>query len=281
MRTHIAPLHPRDDADLVYRVINGAFRVVFRALGLRFDVRGTEHIPTDGPAVLASNHISFVDFTFVGLAANRRGRLVRFMAKQAVFDHPVSAPLMRAMRHIPVNRSSGAAAYRRAMRALGDGQVVGVFPEATISRAWTLKDFMPGAAALAIREQVPLIPVVTWGGQRILTVDGRHSLRRGKAVTVIVGAPMHPGPEATIAGVTAELGQRLQDLLDEAQSSYPDRPGDDSDRWWLPRQLGGTAPTPADAHVLDLAAVARADLTDQRSPGSGRAGVRVQVTGGQ
>ena len=268
MRAHISRLHVRRPADLVYRGVNGVFRIAFRVLGLRFDVRGTHHVPTDGPAVLASNHISFVDFVFVGLAANRRGRLVRFMAKQAVFDHPVSAPLMRAMRHIPVDRSSGAAAYRRATRALNDGQLVGVFPEATISRAWTLKAFMPGAAALAIREQVPLIPVVTWGGQRILTVDGRHSLRRGKAVTVLVGAPMHPRPEAAIDDVTAELQHRLQDLLDEAQSTYPDRPVDDRDRWWLPRQLGGSAPTPADAHVLDLAAVARAAL--QRSVGSPR-----------
>ena len=265
MRPPVPPRCPPGPTDIVYRLVNGGFRVVFRALGLRFDVRGTQHIPADGPTVLASNHLSFLDFTFVGLAADRSGRLVRFMAKQAVFDHPLSAPLMRAMRHIPVDRTSGAAAYRRATRALTAGEVVGVFPEATISRAWTLKTFKPGAAALAIREQVPLIPVVTWGGQRILTVDGHRSLRRGHTVTVLVGAPMHPGPDEAIADVTAELRRRMQELLDEAQTSYPDRPRDDTDRWWLPRHLGGTALTAEAADALDQAAVARADLGPSRA----------------
>ena len=249
----------RKPEDGVYHLVNAAFRFVFWALGLRFDVRGTDNIPTEGAAVLASNHISFLDFTFVGLAANRPGRLVRFMAKQAVFDHPLSRPLMRAMGHIPVDRASGAAAYRRATRALQAGQVVGVFPEATISRAWTLKGFKPGAAALAIREQKPLIPVVTWGGQRILTVDGRRSLRRGKAVTVLVGAPLRPGPDDSIADVTAELRRRMRALLDQAQAEYPDHARDDADRWWSPQHLGGTAPTAIDADVLDRAAVTRAD----------------------
>lgn len=245
--------------DRTYRLVILAFRGLFGALGVRFDVRGAEHIPATGPAVLASNHISYLDFAFVGLAAARPRRLVRFMAKRAVFDARLSGPLMRAMGHIPVDRASGAAAYRRAARALARGEVVGVFPEATISRAWTLKPLKPGAAAFAVWEQVPLLPVVVWGGHRILTVDGHWSLRRRTPVTVLVGPPLevatHARDRADIAVVSGELRRHMQTLLDTAQREYPVRPRTETDRWWLPRHLGGTAPTPEVAAALDAAGV--------------------------
>src|SRR4051794_16852063 len=94
---------------------------VFRALDLRFDLRGLDNVPTGGGAVLAANHVSYLDFMFVGLPAYRRGRLVRFMAKESVFRHPVSGPLMRGMHHIPVDRAAGAAAFRHAQEALRAG----------------------------------------------------------------------------------------------------------------------------------------------------------------
>ncbi|MGN6634493.1 MAG: lysophospholipid acyltransferase family protein, partial [Oryzihumus sp.] len=216
------------------------------------------------PAVVASNHIGFLDFAFVGYAARRPRVLVRFMAKQSTCDNVLSGPAMRAMGHIPVDRGCGAVAARTATRRLRTGEVVGVFPEATISRSWTLKPFKPGAAWLAVREQVPLIPVVTWGGHRVLTVDGHIGPRRGTAVTVLVGPPIATTGR-TPAQVDAELRARLQELLDEATAGYPDRPRHDRDRWWLPRHLHGTAPTPEEAAVLDAEAVARVDSRAVRS----------------
>ena len=71
------------------------------------------------------------------------------MAKKSVFDHRVSGPLMRGMRHIPVDRDAGLASYRQALAALKAGEVVGVFPEATISRSFTIKDLKTGAARMA------------------------------------------------------------------------------------------------------------------------------------
>lgn len=245
--------------DLTYRIVIAVCRLLFRALGLRFEVRGLEHVPTRGAAVLASNHLSFLDFMFVGLAGIDRGRFVRFLAKEPVFHHRPVGTVMRAMGHIPVDREHGEVALRQAVEKVRAGEVVGVFPEATISRSWTLKDFKPGAAAIAIWEQVPLVPVVVWGGQRIFTAGGRWSLRRGKALTVLVGAPLHPLPDATPDEVTAELRIRLQALLDEAMSTYPDHPRSHRDRWWLPASAGGTAPRPEVAAELDAAAVARAD----------------------
>ena len=99
-------------ADRPYRIVISIFGVLFRLMGYRFDVRGVEHLPTEGPGVVAGNHIGFLDFTFIGYAARERRRLIRFMSKTSVFDLPVVGRLMRAMRHIPVDRKSGALAYR-------------------------------------------------------------------------------------------------------------------------------------------------------------------------
>ena len=82
--------------DYVYRPVIQLALGVFRVLGFRFDLRGIDNIPATGGAVLASNHVSYFDFMFVGLPALHRGkRLVRFMAKQSVFENKVSGPLMR------------------------------------------------------------------------------------------------------------------------------------------------------------------------------------------
>ena len=245
--------------DGVYRFVIRAFKVVFRLLGLRLQVHGEQSIPATGAAVLACNHLSYLDFTFVGLAGTRRRRLIRFMAKTAVFDNGVAGPLMRAMGHIPVDRASGAAAYRRAARALADGELVGVFPEATISRSFTLKSFKLGAATLAVREQVPLIPVVLWAPQRTFTVDKQYCWRRGKTVVIAVGQPIVAGPDADPVQVDAELRRRMDALLTEAWRTYPDQPRDDADRWWVPAVAGGTAPTPEVAAERERAAAARVE----------------------
>ncbi len=247
--------------DGVYRSVIRVFKLMFRVLGLRLQVRGESSIPTTGPAVLASNHLSYLDFTFVGLAGSRRRRLIRFMAKKSVFEHGVAGPLMRAMGHIPVDRTSGAAAYRRAARALADGQLVGVFPEATISRSFTLKSFKLGAATLAVRERVPLIPVVLWAPQRTFTVDRHYSLRRGKAVLILIGEPILTAPDDDPVEVDSELRRRLDGLLVEAWRTYPDHPRDDGDRWWVPAVAGGTAPT------LEVAAQRERAAQERRSGG--------------
>jgi len=148
-------------------------------------------VPRTGGAVIASNHVSYLDFTFVGLGAQPAGRLVRFMAKDAVFRHRVSGPLMRGMKHIAVDRSAGSAAFRDAMAALKSGELVGVFPEATISRSFMLKDFKPGAVRMAAGAGVPIIPAIVWGGQRIFTKGRPKDFRgRGKAITVAFGEPI-------------------------------------------------------------------------------------------
>ena len=167
---------------------------MFRVLDIRFEVRGAEYIPRTGGAVLASNHVSYLDFIFCGYAAQPSGRLVRFMAKDAVFTHRISGPLMRGMHHIRVDRDAGAASYQQSVAALRGGEIVGVFPEATISRSFQIKTCKTGAARMAADAGVPIVPMVTWGGQRLWTKGRPKTLtRRHTVVLLVVGAPMPVG----------------------------------------------------------------------------------------
>ncbi len=243
---------PRPDRrDAPYRLVVRLALVVFRLLGLRFDVRGSEHVPASGGAVVCSNHVSYLDFTFLGLAALPRRRLVRFMAKASVFGHWFAGPFMRAMQHIPVDRKAGAAAFDAAVRALKDGQVVGVFPEATISQSFTVKDLKAGAARMAIQAGVPILPAAVWGGHRVATKKRPVDLTRGRAVTVLVGEPIVAEPGETPAALLARTRAAMEALLDEAQRSYPQQPAGPEDLWWLPVHLGGTAPTLEEAAARD------------------------------
>lgn len=269
---------PVRSLDLPYRLVIGLVRLVFLALGLRITVRGAEHVPAHGPAVLASNHVGYLDFTFVGLAGRRRGRFVRFMAKQSVFGPPVVGPAMRAMGHVPVDRrpgTPGVPALRAADRWLRRGDVVGLFPEATISRSFTIKDLKPGAAFLAQRTGAPLLPVVVWGSQRVLTAGPRWSLRRGTVIVVQVGEPLAVGADESPYDVTARLGARLEELLEEVADAYPQAPRDERDRWWVPAARGGTAPPRPVAAEQEQAAVARREARRAAKEAAGpRTGAR-------
>ena len=232
-------------ADLVYPPIIGAALTLFRALDLKIDIIGAENVPRTGGAVLVSNHVSYLDFIFAGWGALQAGkRKTRFMAKDDVFRHKVSGPLMRGMKHIPVDRFDGQPAYEAAVRALKSGEVVGVFPEATISRSFVLKKFKTGAARMAADAGVPLLPVALWGTQRLWTKGRPKTLtRRHTPITIIIGEPIVLTPEDKPVMVTRRLRAAMTELLDRAQTTYPDAPGGPEDTWWLPAHLGGTAPT--------------------------------------
>jgi 1-acyl-sn-glycerol-3-phosphate acyltransferase len=247
--------------EFVYRPVIRTALGLFRLLGFRFDIRGIDNIPLTGGAVLASNHVSYFDFMFVGLAAHkRRKRLVRFMAKKAVFDHRISGPLMRGMHHIPVDRTAGAAAYRHAVDALQRGELVGVFPESTISRSYVPRPIKGGAARMAIESGAPLIPVVVWGGHRVWTTGRRLRWLRHVDVSIWIDEPLTIAPEETSADVTARLAVRLRELVDKVVAEYPgrDAAGDD---WWLPAHVGGGAPTPEVAAEIERQALAAKHIT--------------------
>ena len=254
-----------DPRDRPYRFVIRMCLVVFRLFRFRFDVRGSEHVPTSGGAIICSNHVSFFDFTFLGLGALPQHRLVRFMAKAAVFDNWFAGRFMRAMQHIPVDRRAGAAAFEAAVRSLKDGEVIGVFPEATISTSFTVKDLKAGAARMAVDAGVPIIPAAVWGGHRVATKGHKVDLRRNVAVTVILGEPIVAGPGEKAQSLLRRTKAAMETLLDEAQRTYPDQPAGPDDRWWLPAHLGGTAPTP-EAAAADDAVRASGKAAKVRKP---------------
>src|SRR4051794_13349518 len=263
-RNLFGAMPPRRDRP--YRLVIRLALIVFRLFRFHFDVRGQEHVPATGGAIICSNHVSFFDFTYLGLAAVPQYRLVRFMAKSAVFTHWFSGPFMRAMQHIPVDRKAGAAAFDSAVRALKDGQVVGVFPEATISTSFTVKDLKAGAARMAVDAGVPILPAAVWGGHRIATKHRKVVLRRDVPVIVLIGEPIVAEPGERPQSVLRRTKAAMVALLEEAQRDYPDRPAGDDDRWWLPAHLGGTAPTPEEAAVRDNEYAAGRKLKSQRTP---------------
>src|SRR3954464_7980147 len=189
--------------------------MLFRVLGLRFQMSGTEHVPRQGGALLAFNHVSYIDFVLGGLAAQPSKRLVRFMAKREVFDHAVAGPVMGSMHHISVDRADGGASLEEAKRYLEAGEVVGIFPEATISRSFEVKELKSGATRIAAQAGVPLVPVVLWGTQRLMTKAHPRHCPGGKPSGIRVGEPMSPDGADPVAE-TEELHKRLQTLVDEA-----------------------------------------------------------------
>ncbi|MET0757945.1 MAG: 1-acyl-sn-glycerol-3-phosphate acyltransferase [Mycobacterium sp.] len=259
----------------VYGTVIQAARLAWRLQGLTFTVTGVEQLPATGGAVVAINHTSYFDFTFAGLPAYKQGlgRKVRFMAKKEVFDHKITGPLMRSLRHIEVDRDSGAASFAAAVAALKAGELVGVYPEATISRSFEIKEFKSGGARMAIEAGVPIVPHIVWGAQRIWTKGHPKKLWRPKVpITVAVGepiAPTLPAPE-----LTQLLHSRMQHLLERVQDAYgPHPPGE----FWVPHRLGGGAPSLAEANRMDAEeasqkAAAKAARRAQRSGPAGAPG---------
>jgi 1-acyl-sn-glycerol-3-phosphate acyltransferase len=175
-----------------------------------------------------------------------RKRRLRFMIKAEMQEVKIVDFLIRHSRTIPVDRGAGADAYSVAVDRLREGELVGVYPEATISRSFELKGFKTGAARMALEAGAPIIPLVVWGAQRIWTKDHPKHIGRTKIpITVAVDPPYVPS--GTIDAVMAELREEMTALLHRVQADYPHPDGE----YWVPHRLGGSAPTMEEARVLD------------------------------
>ncbi|MGW0162762.1 lysophospholipid acyltransferase family protein [Mycobacterium sp. NPDC003323] len=236
----------------VFRSLEIAGRTAVRATGTRLTFLGLEHIPSTGGAVVAINHTGYVDFLPAALAATERGRRMRFMIKAEMKEVRFVNFLITHAGTIPVNRQSGAESYPVAVQSLRAGELVGVYPEATISRSFELKAFKSGAARMAWEAQVPIIPLIVWGVHRMWTKDHPRNLRRNNIpVTVSIGSPLAAGPDTE--QTMTELRTAMTTLLHRTQDDYPHPAG----AYWVPRRLGGSAPTPEEADMLDEAEMAR------------------------
>jgi len=244
-----------------FRTLEILCQLLVLASGTRITYSGEENIPDRGGAVVAINHTSYVDWLPAALAVHRRHRRMRFMIKAEMQQVRVVNFLIQRTKTIPVDRQAGAGAYAVAVQRLREGELVGVYPEATISRSFELKEFKTGAARMAIEAGVPIVPMIVWGAQQIWTKGHPRSLGNKEPIVVRVGAPMYAAED--IPATEAALREAMSTLLHEVQERYP-HPGG---AYWVPRRLGGVAPTPAAAAQMDAdeAAARAADWTRRQA----------------
>ncbi|MGE5695864.1 MAG: lysophospholipid acyltransferase family protein [Candidatus Sericytochromatia bacterium] len=238
-------------AEPVMRMLEISVTSAVRLVGPRITYHGLENIPESGGAVVAMNHTGYVDWMPAAIASYRRGRRLRFMIKQEMLDVRPVGFLMRHSHMIPVDRSAGAGAYSAAVDRLRDGELVGVYPEATISRSFELKEFKTGAVRMAREADVPIIPLIAWGVQRLWTKDHPRKLLRNRVpITTVVGEPLRPTD--SVEQTNAALREAMTECLQIAQRGYEHPSG----AYWVPERLGGSAPTLSEAKVLDEAELA-------------------------
>jgi 1-acyl-sn-glycerol-3-phosphate acyltransferase len=173
---------------VAYWILKAVLSPVFFLLW-RVKIEGREHVPAHGPAVLAANHQSFCDSFFLPLALRRR---VTYVAKAEYFDSWRTSWFFRAAGQIPMNRGGGDASQRAldtARKVLDAGGLLGIYPEGTRAPDPRLHKGHTGAARLALRCDVPIIPVGIVGS-RAVQPPGSNLMRPFHSVTVRFGPPV-------------------------------------------------------------------------------------------
>ena len=188
---------------MLYLLGKALFWLLF-SLAYRWEVRGREHVPAEGPLLVVANHFSWLDPPLVGTVLPRK---VHFMAKQELFRNPLVARILRRLGAFPVRRGQPDRwALRHALQLLQEGRVVAMFPEGTRSRG-PLGPFEPGAALVALKSGAPVLPVAIAGPYRL-----------GGRVRVRIGPPLRwerAGGEGSIEAVTDRMRQAIAALLAE------------------------------------------------------------------
>lgn len=186
---------------------------------------GQEHVPSEGPALVVANHISYLDPIYTGIYFDKMGRIPRFLAKEAVFRIPVVGMLATRLGQIPVYRGSSDAvdSLRAADQALRDGHIVLIYPEGTITRDpdhWPMRAHT-GAARLALdHPDVPVIPMVHWNTQLIYDHYNGKKFRPLPRKRVIVQAG--PPVDLTELRATPRNGDTLRVVTDHLMVAVRD-----------------------------------------------------------
>lgn len=174
----------------MYWIVKGILTPFLR-LFVRIKVEGRENVPRRGAVILASNHRSFLDSIFIPLVLRRR---VTFVAKAEYFDDPKTAWFFRSCGQIPIRREGGSASERAlasATEVLRAGKVFAIYPEGTRTRDGLLHRGHTGFARLAMRCNVPIVPIGLVGTDEVQPIDSRIP-KLFRAVTVRFGEPIDP-----------------------------------------------------------------------------------------
>lgn len=194
--------------------------VSFARLMNRVAVEGREHVPVTGAFVLAPVHRSNMDTPYAAVATRRR---LRYMGKDTLWARRWSGWLLSALGAFPVTRGvADRSALERGLAVLCSGEPLVVFPEGTRKSGPLVQPLFEGAAYLATKAQVPIVPMGIGGSERAMPKGSK--LIRPTKVHVVIGAPMAPPalvngrlPRPEVKALTAELHDVLQRLFDEAQ----------------------------------------------------------------
>ena len=186
----------------------------------RVRVKGREHVPATGGFVLTPSHRSMMDILFTARVTPRR---VRFMGKASLFKVPVLGAFFSALGGFPVaGDGTDRKAVRDSVTMLEAGDVLCVYPEGTRQHGPKIQPLQPGAAYLALRAGVPIVPVAIAGAEEILRARKNPIPRFGR-VTMVIGSPITPEtrtsgvvPRDKVDALTATLADALQTLLDDA-----------------------------------------------------------------
>ncbi len=185
--------------------VNPVFRTYFRGR-----VYGVEHVPKEGPFVAVSNHASNFD---PPILSNCLCRPVAFMAKEELFEVPILKQAIALYGAYPVKRGAGdRGAIRAAIKALEQGWGVGIFLQGTRTPDGTITDPKPGAALIAAKAQVPLLPISLWGTEKIL-VKGKK-MPQSVPLTVRIGEAIAP-PSAVKKEALNQVTQTCTEVINQ------------------------------------------------------------------
>jgi 1-acyl-sn-glycerol-3-phosphate acyltransferase len=188
-------------------------------------VCGLEHLPASGPVILAANHHNYLDGVLLGAAVRRP---ISFLVMPRVFHaSPLHPAFHRHIGSIPINlERPDPGAIKRALRALEEGRVVGIFPEGPFSQEGRLVPGQPGVALIALRSGVPVIPAAIRGTYEAL-VGRRFYLPRRSRVSVQFGEPMRfqaPRRWRVTRAEREEITRRIMAAIAGLLPHEPDRP---------------------------------------------------------
>lgn len=214
----------------IYAFVVATLRFLL-AVGFRWRLSGIERVPRTGPLILACNHISYFDPLAQGYLLIRCRKRLRYFAKAELWKSPFLRFVLKGCRQIPVVRGTGETGpVEGALQALGRGDAVVIYPEATIT---TNPDLSPmraktGIARVALASGAPVVPVAVWGSHWVSPKGRVRGRRLGRLIAVTAGDPMTfetfagraDDPEA-LREITDRIMGELERLVRELQKDYP------------------------------------------------------------